>query len=44
MPHCHKSALDQSVKIINKIKGEALNACPFKALCEEMGSEHMKLL
>lgn len=44
MPQCLKSVLDQSVKIINKIKGKALNTCLFKALCEEMGSEHTKLL
>uniref|UniRef100_A0A671YYZ8 Uncharacterized protein n=1 Tax=Sparus aurata TaxID=8175 RepID=A0A671YYZ8_SPAAU len=39
--HC---LLDESVKIVNKIKGKALNTRLFKALCEEMGSEHTKLL
>uniref|UniRef100_A0A671URU5 DUF4371 domain-containing protein n=1 Tax=Sparus aurata TaxID=8175 RepID=A0A671URU5_SPAAU len=44
MPQCLKSVLDESVKIVNKIKGIALNTRLFKALCEEMGSEHTKLL
>ena len=44
MPQCLKSVLDESVKIVNKINGKALNTRLFKALCEEMGSKHTKLL
>ena len=44
MPQCLESVLDKSVKIVNKIKGKALNTRLFIALCEEMGSEHTKLL
>uniref|UniRef100_A0A3B3H3A2 Uncharacterized protein n=1 Tax=Oryzias latipes TaxID=8090 RepID=A0A3B3H3A2_ORYLA len=44
MPQCLKSVLDESVKIVNKIKAKQLNSLLFKALCEEMGSEHTKLL
>uniref|UniRef100_A0A3P9KVF1 BED-type domain-containing protein n=1 Tax=Oryzias latipes TaxID=8090 RepID=A0A3P9KVF1_ORYLA len=44
MPQCLKSVLDESVKIVNKIKAKPLNSRLFKAVCEEMGSEHTKLL
>uniref|UniRef100_A0A8C7WRS1 Zinc finger BED domain-containing protein 5 n=1 Tax=Oryzias sinensis TaxID=183150 RepID=A0A8C7WRS1_9TELE len=44
MPQCLKSVLDESVKIANKIKAKPLNSRLFKAVCEEMGSEHTKLL
>lgn len=44
MPPCLKSVLDQSVNIVNTIKTKALNTRLLKALCEEMGSEHTKLL
>uniref|UniRef100_A0A3P9IWW1 DUF4371 domain-containing protein n=1 Tax=Oryzias latipes TaxID=8090 RepID=A0A3P9IWW1_ORYLA len=44
MPQCLKSVLDESVKIVNKIKAKPLNSHPFKSMCEEMGSEHTKLL
>uniref|UniRef100_A0A3P9KG16 BED-type domain-containing protein n=1 Tax=Oryzias latipes TaxID=8090 RepID=A0A3P9KG16_ORYLA len=44
MPQCLKSVLDESVKIANKIKAKPLNSHLFKAVCEEMGSEHTKLL
>uniref|UniRef100_A0A3B3HDB2 HAT C-terminal dimerisation domain-containing protein n=1 Tax=Oryzias latipes TaxID=8090 RepID=A0A3B3HDB2_ORYLA len=43
MPQCLKSVLDESVKIVNKIKAKPLNSRLFKAVCEEMGSEHTKL-
>jgi hypothetical protein len=39
-----KTVLDYSVKIVNYIKSRPLNARVFKLLCEEMGSEHTKLL
>uniref|UniRef100_A0A8C7WYZ7 DUF4371 domain-containing protein n=1 Tax=Oryzias sinensis TaxID=183150 RepID=A0A8C7WYZ7_9TELE len=43
--HCciHREQL-ASVKIVNKIKAKPLNSRLFKAVCEEMGSEHTKLL
>ncbi|XP_041849953.1 zinc finger BED domain-containing protein 5-like [Melanotaenia boesemani] len=44
MPQSLKSVLDESVKIVNMIKGKSLNTRLFKTLCEEMGSEHTKLL
>lgn len=44
MPQCLRSVLDEAVKIINGIKGKALNTRIFKVLCEEMGSDHTKLL
>uniref|UniRef100_A0A8C2IPX6 DUF4371 domain-containing protein n=1 Tax=Cyprinus carpio TaxID=7962 RepID=A0A8C2IPX6_CYPCA len=44
MPSCLKTVLDEAVKIVNSIKGKALNSRLFKVLCEEMGSEHTKLL
>ena len=44
MPQCLKLVLDEAVKIINGIKGKALNTRIFKVLCEEMGSDHTKLL
>uniref|UniRef100_A0A3P9JCN2 DUF4371 domain-containing protein n=1 Tax=Oryzias latipes TaxID=8090 RepID=A0A3P9JCN2_ORYLA len=44
MPQCLKSVLDESVKIVNKFKAKPLNSRLFKAVCEEMGSEHTKLL
>lgn len=44
MPQCLKLVLDEAVKIVNTIKSKALNSRLFKALCEEMGSEHTKLL
>lgn len=44
MPQCLKTVLDEAVKIVNMIKGRALNTRVFKVLCEEMGSEHTKLL
>ena len=44
MPPCLKTVLDQSVKLLNTIKGKALNSRLFKVWCEEMGSEHKKLL
>ena len=44
MPTCLKTVLEEAVKIVNFIKGKALNTRLFTALCEEMGSEHTKLL
>lgn len=44
MRTCLKTVLDEAVKIVNFIKGKALNTRLFTALCEEMGSEHTKLL
>lgn len=44
VPSCLKTVLDEAVKIVNSIKGKALNSSLFKVLCEEMGSEHTKLL
>lgn len=44
MPHCLKTVLDEAVKIVNMIKGKSLNTRIFKVLCDEMGSEHTKLL
>ncbi|XP_068229398.1 zinc finger BED domain-containing protein 5-like [Palaemon carinicauda] len=36
--------LEEAVKIVNFIKGKALNTRLFTVLCKEMGSEHTKLL
>ncbi|XP_068203764.1 zinc finger BED domain-containing protein 5-like [Palaemon carinicauda] len=44
MPTCLKTVLEEAVKIVNFIKGKALNTRLFTVLCEEMGSEHTKLL
>lgn len=44
MPPCLKTVLDQSVKLVNTIKSKALNTRLFKVLCEDMGSEHTRLL
>uniref|UniRef100_A0A3P9HF94 DUF4371 domain-containing protein n=1 Tax=Oryzias latipes TaxID=8090 RepID=A0A3P9HF94_ORYLA len=41
---CLKSVLDESVKMVNKIKAKTLNSRLFKAVCEETGSEHTKVL
>lgn len=39
-----KEVLDESVKIINFIKSRPKNSRLFKALCDEMGSQHSTLL
>ncbi|KAK7886953.1 hypothetical protein WMY93_026574 [Mugilogobius chulae] len=44
MPTSLKTVMDDAVKIVNTIKSKALNSRLFKVLCEEMGSEHTKLL
>ncbi|XP_076329566.1 protein FAM200C-like [Tachypleus tridentatus] len=44
LPPKLKKVLDNSVKIINWIKGRALNHCLFKSLCKDFGSEHSVLL
>lgn len=44
MPAELKTVLDQSVKIVNFIKSRALNSRLFTILCNEMGSDHNKLL
>lgn len=43
MPPCLKTVLDEAVKIVNLIRGRPLHTRLFTALCEEIGSEHMKL-
>ncbi|GLV39536.1 hypothetical protein CBL_20440 [Carabus blaptoides fortunei] len=44
MPADIQKVLDESVKIINYIKGRPLNARLFSQMCEEMGSSHTQLL
>ena len=44
MPNTLKTVLDQSVKLVNFIKARALNSRMFTIICNEMGSEHKKLL
>ena len=44
MPSNLKDVLDQAVKVVNFIKSRALNSRMFTILCNEMGSEHNKLL
>lgn len=44
MPNSLKTVLDQSVKVVNFIKARALNSRLFSILCNEMGSDHKKLL
>ncbi|XP_068233657.1 zinc finger BED domain-containing protein 5-like [Palaemon carinicauda] len=44
MPTCLKTVLEEAVKIVNFIKGKALNTRLSTVLCEEMESEHTKLL
>ena len=44
MPTSLKTVLDQSVKVVNLIKARALNSRIFSILCNEMGSDHKKLL
>ena len=44
MPSTLKMVLEQAVKVVNTIKSKALNSHLFKVLCEEMGSEHTKLI
>jgi len=44
MPEDLKAVLKQSVNVINFIKARALNSRIFTILCQEMGSEHEKLL
>ncbi|XP_068201641.1 zinc finger BED domain-containing protein 5-like [Palaemon carinicauda] len=41
---CLKTVLEEAEKIVNFIKGKALNTRLFIVLCEEMGSEYTKLL
>jgi hypothetical protein len=44
MPTNLRGVLDQSVKVVNFIKSRALNSRMFTILCNEMGSDHSKLL
>lgn len=44
LPDSLKEVLDQSVKIVNFIKGSSTNSRLFKSLCEEMDSIHTTLL
>lgn len=44
MPKELKTVLEQSIKVVNFIKSRALNSRLFSILCNEMGSEHNKLL
>jgi len=44
MPSELKTVLEQAVKVINFIKARAINSRMFTILCNEMGSEHNKLL
>ncbi|XP_068240958.1 zinc finger BED domain-containing protein 5-like [Palaemon carinicauda] len=44
MPTCLKTVLEEAVKIVNFIKGKALNTRLFTVVCEEMGRKHTKLL
>ncbi|XP_071053483.1 zinc finger BED domain-containing protein 5-like [Onthophagus taurus] len=44
MPADLQKVLDESVKIVNYIKGRPLNARLFAQMCEEMGSSHTQLL
>lgn len=44
MPYSLKTVLDAAVKVINFIKGRALNSRMFSIMCNEMGSDHNKLL
>jgi zinc finger BED domain-containing protein 5/7/8/9 len=44
MPKVLKTVLEQSIKVVNFIKSRALNSRLFSILCNEMGSEHNKLL
>ena len=44
MPGKLKTALDESVKVVNFIKAYPLNSRILSVLCEEMDSAHDKLL
>jgi hypothetical protein len=44
MPSKMKTFLDEAVKIVNFIKARPLNSRLFSALCNEMGSNHERLL
>ena len=44
LPTSFMSVLDTVVKMLNCVKGSALNSRLFKQLCQEMGSEHETLL
>lgn len=44
MPCNLNTVLDKSVKVVNFIKSRALNSRLFSIICNEMGSEHKKLL
>ena len=44
MPTSLKTVLDESVKVVNFIKVRALNSRLFSIMCNEMGSDHKKLL
>lgn len=44
MPTSLKAVLDKSVKVVNFIKTRAINSRMFSILCNEMGSDHKKLL
>jgi hypothetical protein len=44
MPAILKIVLTDAVKVVNFIKSRATNSRLFSILCNEMGSEHDKLL
>jgi hypothetical protein len=44
MPAISKTVLTEAVKVVNFIKSRATNSRLFSILCNEMGSEHDKLL
>jgi hypothetical protein len=44
IPAILKTVLTEAVKVVNFIKSRAMNSRLFSILCDEMGSEHDKLL
>lgn len=44
LPKTLKTVIDEEVQIVNFTKGRPTNARIFRALCEDMGSEHRNLL
>ena len=44
LPFELKSALDSVIKVVNFIRGRAVNSRLFKAFCNDLGKEHQYLL
>ena len=44
MPDSLKDVLDTTVKMVNFVKARPLNSCVFSTLCNDKGSDHVRLL